>query len=185
MTTTKDLFCNLLWPAAAGNVAWTFVYLAVDKGITAPVRPQLAVLGLLGVYLGYEWWRANDRSDVWWTYWLLDGLFIGAVVVFAIATYLAHPVQEGALSFILGVAVTGHLVGAWMDKQKKSFKERWVATWRSRAKLALANGSGLLLLVLPVCFCIGQHSYELPLVMGVVLVLWYVCRRQIAAEDGV
>lgn len=41
MATTRDLYSNLIWPAAAGNITWFFIYLAIEKGFTAEVRTGL------------------------------------------------------------------------------------------------------------------------------------------------
>ena len=48
----RDFFVELVWPAAAGNVAWAFLTVAIGENwCSADVLARLAVLLLLAVYL--------------------------------------------------------------------------------------------------------------------------------------
>jgi len=55
------LFQDLIWPAAAGNVAWSFFTMAVgEKWLDPGVPARLLVIFLLAIYLGVDWMRTTD-----------------------------------------------------------------------------------------------------------------------------
>jgi len=52
----NPLVHNVIWPAVAGSVLWTFLQVAADPNISGPsLGPRLAALLLIGVYLAIDW----------------------------------------------------------------------------------------------------------------------------------
>jgi hypothetical protein len=70
----SHLFQDLIWPAAAGNVAWSFFSIAVGEEWFPPLtRARLTVLLLLAVYLAVDWMRtAETVSTLKRGFWIAD-----------------------------------------------------------------------------------------------------------------
>lgn len=103
---------NVAWPAAAGNVAWSFATLAIDHKNSTDTFSRLAVLFILAIYLSAEWYRSlnvtSTREGL-----ILDLIFVLCVVWFAIATQLNSGFPGIALLIILFGVGGGHLFGVW------------------------------------------------------------------------
>ncbi len=166
----RELFLGLIWPAAAGNVAWALLQTVLDSNTRGPVNwAHLVVLGLLVIYLSVDWLRTKkaeigDSS----LYWIFDSLLVLSIAWLSIA--LQIPRGDFFLTCSLGgvfaVAILGHLLGAW----KKTGEKNW-----PRFTLAACGFLGLILLAGG--YCSHQVSqWNLVLSFGTVLTLWIVVR---------
>ena len=88
----KRLLQELVWPAAAGNVAWALFTIAIQEPWSQNTVARVLVLIFLAIYLAVEWLRiALLRFEPSILYWIFDGVHILTIVVFAIATQLDKP----------------------------------------------------------------------------------------------
>ena len=162
----KNLFQNLVWPAAAGNVAWALVTLAItEPWKETNVLPRLVVLLLLAVYLTVGWLRIPTEPRP--GYWIADFIHILTIIVFAIATQLNKSWLECSLFSIFTVTTAGHLLGAWV-------------TTRDRFWLAGGNALGMVVLFISHWWFTNPYPWNLPAAIGVVLVAWGIIRSVIA-----
>jgi hypothetical protein len=181
----KDLFQDLIWPAAAGNVAWAF--LQVVLGALDPKQPtplsypllvaHLVVLLLVATYLVLDWLRTKKfgirlRRRYWW----FDGALVLSIVWFAIAIQVL-PREEAFLSwslgFVFGIAILGHFAGAWERAEGKN--------WGHRIKLVICGLLGPAVLI----FCHRLGPWNLCLAFFAVLVAWVVVRTEFAPQRNV
>jgi hypothetical protein len=136
----NELVRNVVWPAVAGNVLWSFLQVAIEQPVApTPLLPRLAALLAVGLYLAIDWINGvglSFRSR----YWKFDIPLATAIATFAIATPKSAPVAFWALGAAFSIAVVGHLNGAWDPQKKISHKS-------ARRMLAAMNGLGLALLV--------------------------------------
>jgi len=171
----KNLFQNLIWPAAAGNVAWAFFTVAVQETWAAPgVFARLAVLLVLAVYLAIDWMSTESELDhlKHW-YWVADAFHVVAIVALAITTQLNTRLFAGSLVAVYLTTITGHLVGAWESTGEVQKR------WRSRALLASTSAVGLtLMLGLPYVVTAGT-LWHLPISMAITLILWCLMRKRV------
>jgi hypothetical protein len=165
----KDLFQNLIWPAAAGNVAWAFFTVSLGEAYTNPNFARLAVLFLLAVYLASNWLRTRERSDFKPSYWIADAGHVLSIVVFAIAVQLNDLYGENwlicSLTIVFGVSIIGHLSGVLEEPGEKS--------WCKRLLLAGSNAVGPGLLFGSYLFFAQPFPYNLPVAVAAVLMAWY------------
>jgi hypothetical protein len=167
------LFQDLIWPAAAGNVAWSFFTMAVgEKWLDPGVPARLLVIFLLAIYLGVDWMRTTDtvKTLKGW-FWIADAPHSASVVVFAIATQMNKSWLGGALAAMFVIGVIGHLIGAWEPTGTVN------NLWRKRLILAVVNAAGLIPLIL-----LPQADWRLPVALGLVLVLWFPARYLIIPQ---
>src|SRR5688572_33491596 len=85
------LFQSVIWPAAAGNVAWSFFTVAIERGVNQESAIKLIVLSLLAVYLCADWLQTDFLSgtrNLKPCFWLAEGPLAITIVIFAIATQL-------------------------------------------------------------------------------------------------
>ena len=166
----RELFLGLIWPAAAGNVAWALLQVALDRDKYEPVyRADLAILALVAIYLAVDWLRTKERKISQRSlYWIFDGLLVLSIVWFAIAIQAKKGdlFLTWSLGFVFGVAVLGHLSAAWENRGEKSWP-----------RLTLAGGSILgLLTLIAVYHRWPAFRWNLALSFGTVLILWVVVR---------
>jgi hypothetical protein len=171
----KKLFQSLIWPAAAGNVAWAFFTVAVQETWAAPtVAARLTVLLLLAVYLALDWMSTEselDRLKSW--YWVADAFHVVAIVALAIATQLNTQRLAYFLAAVYAVTIVGHIAGAWEPTGTVR------KCWRNRALLAGISVLGLvLMLVLPYVLAEGS-LWHLPITMAIGVTLWNLLRNQV------
>jgi hypothetical protein len=135
MTRAHSAFKDLVWPAAAGNVAWSFVTLALSGPWVVRSSPwsssewelaaRLATLSLLAWYLGSEWLHLvhavpSGRPPEGFVYWLGDGLLVFFIVVLANALVMRDAWTEllyALLSFAFVVAALWHLYNGWPESE--------------------------------------------------------------------
>jgi hypothetical protein len=171
----KEFFLGLIWPAAAGNVAWAFLQVALEREKYGSVYwPHLTTLALLAIYLAVDWLRTKERKkeretgDSSW-YWIFDSLLVLSIVRFAIAIQLL-PKEDCFLTWALGgvltVAILGHLAGAWKRQDERDWP---------RFTLAACGSLGLIALVFTYYVC-QMFPWKLVIPFGTVLILWLVVR---------
>ena len=160
------LFRNLIWPAVAGNVAWSFFSVAVGESWTAPVCFRMLALGLVAGYLMLSWTMERDAPQST-EYYLLDSIFAVAIVIFAISTEDLKAVSSGwvtsALGAIFVAALFGHICKVW--EPNRAAPQRYM--------LAGANAVGIVIL-LAGHFCFSHTDlWHRPVAIGAVVVLWF------------
>ena len=159
----KTLFHDLLWPAAAGNVAWAFFSFLLGT----PAGPhdyvsRLVTLAALAAYLGFDWQRCPDKENVKTSYWVFDGLLLAALTAFAIAIATCKPVDTLRWWAVgtLVVAGVGHLMAMWERSERRYLKTAVMACG------AVAVGPAWPVLA-------DYPVVQIPIVTVCVLVLWY------------
>jgi hypothetical protein len=170
----NDLFQNLIWPAAAGNVAWAFFTVAVqEKWAERGVRARLVVLCMLAVYLAANWMvTSSERYRLKPRHWVAEAFQSVTIVVFAIATQLRMAWLDCSLAAVFFVTIAGHIAGLWEPTGK--IEQRF----KKRTFLAGINGLGLLL-VLTLPYSLPKGSlWELPIAMGPVVTFWRMARKR-------
>lgn len=154
----KEIFQNLLWPAAAGNVAWSFFTLAIDKDWSSgDVAARLFALFLLAIYLGVSWTIFDDKKNHDPFYWIMDGAHLITVVTFSIATQLGKDWLSISLLVLFSVTAFGHLCGAWHNKHN--------------LKLSLTSFLGIVVVCGSTYIGI-EEPYNLSLSIFLVLIAW-------------
>ncbi len=162
--TLANLLRSVVWPAAAGNVAWSFFTLAISEPWTPPVAARLITLVLLAGYLTLVWLRVQDNVDG--QHFVMDLFHAGTLIVAALATHEGKPWVSEALAVVLVITIFAHALGIWKPD----------ATRKERRQLAGANAVGLGILAL--AFCLEwQSPWVLPIAISVVLVIWGYIRR--------
>lgn len=161
---TTRLFDHLLWPAAAGNVAWSFFnVLVTHDGPWHVFVAQLATLGLLAWYLFINWRRSEVLDYKAAGYWFFDGIHLVTVVLFAIVTAEIYDISRWLLMAVLGWAALGHAVGAF----DRVADEPVIV----RCKRVGANGLGIALILSSIL--IPELAWLAPpLAVVLVLVVW-------------
>ena len=122
------MFVNVFWPAAAGNVFWSFCTLIAESlpkefSIAVLLWPlsldfemnwsllyRLAVLILIAVYLSFNWMRvkiAKKDADFW--YWFFDFGHLLTITFAALVTHYNPEFLEFFLVIVFGWSVIGHL----------------------------------------------------------------------------
>jgi hypothetical protein len=135
----ERLFQNVIWPAAAGNVAWAFfTVITKPEWSEGDFWARLLVLLFVAVYLGADWKNTDSMSvkqQLRPLYWIADAFLAVATVVFAIAIESRLPWANWALVALFIVAIGGHATGLWAPK---------TGTYK-RCTLIGINASGLVI----------------------------------------
>jgi hypothetical protein len=160
----------LIWPAAAGNVAWAFFSVVVDPSRDGVEQILLAtVLFLLAAYLLLDWVETDERADRLRRYfWIGDAAFAAAIVTFAIGIQVGNPSSQKFLCAVYLTAAVGHLLGFWSDRGCATPKTRRLSWWY-RLESAGANLLGLAILWLLIRFG-TDVPIALPVSMAVALI---------------
>lgn len=124
----NPLVHDVIWPAVAGSILWTFLQVAIDPQDSGSLRvPRLAALLLVGVYLAIDWVDTHQATDINQNYWIADMPLAASLSTFAVATQFETPWAAWPLAVALATAVIGHSVGAWdLERQPTSKKVRGV-----------------------------------------------------------
>jgi len=146
----NPLVHNVIWPAVAGSILWTFLQVAVDPNITSPRAPRLAALLAIGVYLAIDWMDVHAVEEtINEKYWRYDVPLAAFLATFAVATQFNAWWAAWPLAAAFAVAIVGHICGAWdlsSEASSPKKKKRWA--------LAGCNALGIALL------CIGMFLEE-------------------------
>jgi hypothetical protein len=177
-TILRTVFDNIFWPAAAGNVFWSFCNVVIDPqpGVLG-VAAKLVVLILFSIYLTISWLRFRvAQGDQTYVGWFFDFLHLWAIVFAALATQITPEWLEALLVAYFFVTAMGHISGQW----KLPEDERYLSL-----KLAAINASGILALLVGGYFGLPDEI-RLPGSFALVFVLWLFLGRwkEIGRIDG-
>jgi hypothetical protein len=141
----EKLFQSLIWPAAAGNVAWAFFTTLLEaRWSQGNFWAKLVGLLSVSVYLAADYVNTGSMRDKatpqYW--WIADACLAVAIVVFAIATSLMNLAwAKWALALAFIVAIFGSALGAW--ETTETVKKKWC----NRLFLVGINALGLIILI--------------------------------------
>ena len=170
-----DLFKELIWPAAAGNVAWALLQIVVSPMPHQQIISRGLILFLVAAYLVTDWCRSKSLDVKTVRYWVADFLLVSGMVIFAIA--LAAYKSEAFLELSLGaVFLTGtiaHVFGAWETTEKPS--------WPRRLSLASCGFVGILALSVGRFLFLKPSFCTLLTALATVLASWIITRVSIEA----
>lgn len=170
----NPLVHNVIWPAVAGSVLWTFLQVAVDPNIFGPSRlPRLAALLCVGVYLATDWVNTHEAKNIKDNYWCADMPLAASFATFAVATQFGTWWAAWPLAAAFTVAIIGHCKGAWDSKDKSS-------SCKERATLAGLNAGGLLVLLTGTCANARYAVWWTPSAIFSVVFLYLLLRKWIS-----
>ena len=168
----NPLVHEVIWPAVAGSILWTFLQVAIDPQNTGslPVH-RLAALLLVGVYLAIDWVDTHQATDINENYWVADMPLAASLSTFAVATQFDTPWAAWPLAVALVTAVIGHGVGAWdLDKHPTSR--------RARGVYAGVNAAGLVVLVAGSFTKDPYRPWRTAAAIGLVITLYLLVRKK-------
>ncbi len=147
---------NVIWPAVAGSILWTLLHITIgppDPG--APLWPRFFALLSVGVFLVIDWVGTEGVANtINPHYWCADLLLAPWLSVFAVATEFNTSWAVWPLGIAFGIAVIGHILGAWEPVPSAWHPWDRRAPFGWRFAFAGINGLGLGLL------CAGTHLGE-------------------------
>lgn len=119
MRTTADYFDGILWPAAAGNVAWATITVAMRESRPDDFAARLILLGLLASYLSFEWWR-RPRTIHGTPATVFGALHLITMAILAtvIAENRSAEMMACILTLALGVTSFGHALALWGSESR-------------------------------------------------------------------
>jgi hypothetical protein len=136
----RNIFENVLWPAAAGNVLWSVCSLFVD-----PVKPELGVcwrlivLIVFSLYLAIGWLQLKTASgNLGIKLWFFEFLHISALAASAIAAQVRPDLLKSCLIGYFVITILGHATNTWKFSDGAKYRP-----WG----LAIVNIIGVLVLV--------------------------------------
>jgi hypothetical protein len=159
----RNIFENILWPAAAGNVVWSFLSVAFEASKPITVQQseacwlfvqnicwfpgpeigashRLLILFVFSVYLTIAWLQLRAAPPkITYTSWVFEGLHLFALTACAVAAYMRPAFLETGLFVYFVVTITGHAFYAWNRTDSPHFR-RWPSV--------LVNTIGLSILVI-------------------------------------
>jgi hypothetical protein len=202
---TRDVFENIFWPAAAGNVFWAFCNLLIAPE-ESPIDfwPRLAFLLLLTVYLIRGWIRLKkEPGPIPARYWWGETFHLTMIALCAISAQVEPVYLPGLLIAYFIVMGIAHCFYTW---KLSAGPEEYPRGW-----LLAVHGVGLGILLIGIvgeyfpdlerfkaCFpdwetiraCFLDparpslktrslwEEWTIPLSYGVALVFWLVIRRK-------
>ena len=143
----KKLFQNVVWPAVAGSVAWSFFFVLVEKEPSDLYEGRLGALFAVFIYLAADWCLTEAIfEDINPYYWIADIFLASSISIFAIITtqpclfdnsqntnvQLCSDRPPKFIAAMYGIAILFHLLGAW-DKGGKWCKSDWCERLKSPA----------------------------------------------------
>lgn len=160
-----DLSHGLVWPAAAGNVLWTFLSLLLDPATQddSPRKSQLAALSVLSLYLLFNWtWRAPQNFPRLRVL-AFDLAHVMSICFCAIAVYYNSPWAEYSLLMVFFIAGSMHLAKASQNSSGST---------ALRLKFACANALGILIIIAGCLTTGGPNPWLWSLAMAAALLAW-------------
>ena len=160
----SEYFDSILWPAAAGNVAWSILTLVLSESADRPshLMARIAILVVLAAYLSLEWLRRPATLDTK-KQMIFSGLHVATISALAIATAIGRSPEFLAwtLAVLLSGTCIGHLVHTW-EKDRTTYL------------LATSNAAGIAVLI----WCsvlrpaLPEALWPVPVAALVVLLAW-------------
>ncbi|MDR4467238.1 MAG: hypothetical protein MRJ68_02950 [Nitrospira sp.] len=171
----KKLVHNVVWPAVAGNVLWSFLQLLSDPTASDPAPwPRLVSLLLVGAYLSIDWIHTENEPQINDFYWIADVPLAAALAAFAVATQLGVTWAPIALAAAFLVATVGHCFGAW-DKTTSP------SSCKARAGFAGINVLGPIVLFIGTFLNQPLSDWSTPVAVLLVVSLFLLCRKTVAS----
>jgi hypothetical protein len=172
----SDLFKDLIWPAAAGNVAWALLQIVVSPAPHKELVLRVVLLSLVAVYLAIDWSRSKSLAVKTVRYWVADFVFVSGIVIFAIAlaSDKTEAFLESSLASVFLVGGLAHVLGAWETGEKPN--------WWRRFSLAGCGFGGILALGTGRIICRGPSLWTVLVALALVLAAWIITRVSIEAR---
>lgn len=176
MSDVKYIFSNLLWPAAAGNVIWSFFQVIIadtsvefSNGLSLDTWAVAICLTAIGIYTSIGCIRHSKKPDTDFT--ILRSLFhlIHILLIIAIAVSLiAKPDIVGwLLVAFFGSSILDHILSE-----------------QDMRKIAV-NGLGIIIVALSCCIECFIKEWVYAASLCITLVLWcWAHKTTIPAKDG-
>jgi len=119
----KQLFVNVFWPAAAGNVFWAMITLLITGANNDRLNwyARLGFLLFLSIYISCVWidLRKNQNEGTYGK-WIVEGLYIWTIVYVALCAQI-DPSKIGAgLCFLFLFGFIGHHLSYWTTEEESS-----------------------------------------------------------------
>jgi hypothetical protein len=159
----NPLVNNVIWPAVAGSVLWTFLQVAVDP----------AALLTIGVYLAIDWVNTQEVDKIKENYWRYDMPLAASLSTFAVATQFGARWTSWPLAAAFAIAIIGHWFGAWDSTTKPSSRN-------ARATLAGFNALGLVVLLIGTYVEEAIALWRTSLAVLLVVFLFLTFRKKVA-----
>lgn len=170
----KELFTELLWPAVAGNVLWSFFSIIVCTNWSGYDWARLLMLFFLLIYLILSWYRSKNLEHGCGSR-IFDAIHLVTIIVFAIAIYNERSWIDLSLASIFCITMLGHFFGVWKEPKDKPYHRKILAS------------VSLLGFLSSICifFCSPEQTnpWSLVVTLGLVLVIWGVVRTIINKEQ--
>lgn len=176
----RRLLQELVWPAAAGNVAWALLTLVTsnlgNSELTGNEWARILTLVLVSFYLAKDWKYSYDIKEIEVSVWynIADFIHVVSIVVFAIAVEM--PLSEQNMAWILGgvfvLTAVGNLLGVW-DLQPPPD-----SNWKERFLMTGCNLVGIIVL------CIGKAAPIDPLEWSLATAIAMVLISRGIVENG-
>lgn len=160
----KAIFDNVFWPAAAGNVFWSFCNIIIDpKPGAIGVSSRLVILLLFSIYLTISWLRVRvTQGSLTYFGWFFDFLHLWAIIFAALSTQIKPEWLGELLIAYFFVTALGHLSGQWKLPEDEKYLN---------LKLAAINFVGILAIFLG-GYCELSEEITLPGSFLLVFSLW-------------
>jgi hypothetical protein len=169
----NPLVHNVIWPAVAGSILWTFLQVAADPNSIGPRTPRLAALLVVGVYLAIDWVNTDQVGSINEKYWRYDMPIAGLLATFAVGLQFGSQWAAWPLAAAFAIAIIGHLFGAW-DKIGVS------SSRKARVTMAGFNTLGLMLLLIGMFVKQPYGLWLTPIAAFSVVVLFLVFRTRLS-----
>lgn len=126
----EALLKNVIWPAAAGNVAWALITAIVSEQPDEGYGWRLVLLSQFTLYLMLVCVReAPPREKRRLGYLPLDTVFAASLAFSAVATSVENPSQPWvagvAMAVMLALAGSGHLFKIW-EAPEEGKSNKWL-----------------------------------------------------------
>lgn len=171
----NPLVHNVLWPAVAGSILWTFLLIAIDpeQHSRGSLWPRLVALIFVGVFLAIDWVDTENAKCINDKCWLADMPLAASLSTFAVATQCGASWARWPLAAAFVIATIGHGLGAWDLKTTGT-------TTRARVARAAINGLGLVVLLTGVGANEPYSSWSATAAIVVVILLYCALGKTIA-----
>ncbi|MEZ0129437.1 hypothetical protein AB9T88_06540 [Flavobacterium sp. LBUM151] len=172
---THKLFQNLIWPAVAGNVAWSFFSILISDFPTKDnfTFTRLILLLLLAIYLGDDWIvtekEADNLKDL---YWIGDSFHAVAITILSLSIYSN---KEGIMFWasisVLVIPIIAHLCGCWELKNDTGKK--------LRKRIGLSSIAGIGLIVFLSTYFLIDEKFSYLISIFAIVIPWFLLRDKL------
>lgn len=169
-STTRNLYENVFWPAAAGNVAWAFCTLWIKDQQATGWR--LAILLVFALYLAAGWLqlKAAEDGEIRNWFWPFEALHLFFLCMASISAVERLGEASDLPWWLTGyflVTIAGHAMGAWRFSAN-GMGVSWALVVANACGVAVLHGAAGTLGAEP----------SMTASFGVALGLWWLARRR-------